>query len=223
MVAGVTEVVDGSFIVRHAFRWDQTGATTGTMTDLGGFGLRSAALAVNDSGSVVVGGADKSVVIDMVNTNRTHATLWKTPANTPTDLGLLAGDTASIATDVSDDGTIVVGMSDPNRVSPPNGDIGGVGYSGAARAFRWTADTGMKDLRQLLVDAGVNMTGIRLVSALGISEDGQYIVGAGIFPDTPSGETNGFTVRYCDTPCPDDFPGANDLLIDFGSNGLYQR
>ena len=61
------------------------------------------------------------------------------------------------------------------------------------------------------------MTGIRLVSALGISENGQYIVGAGVFPDTPAGQTNSYTVRYCDTPCPDDADGiANELLIDFG-------
>ena len=80
VVAGVTEVVGSFGPVRHAFRWDKTGLDTGTMADLGGFGLGSAAVAVSLNGSIVVGGADKSVVIGGVNTNRTHATLWKTPA-----------------------------------------------------------------------------------------------------------------------------------------------
>ena len=206
VVVGGTDVTGGG---SHAFRWDQTPSTnTGVMTDLGGFGGNSAATAVNLDGSVVVGGADMDVVIASTHANRTHATMWTAPTNTPTDLGVLPGDTASIANDVSGDGTIVVGVSDPTGVAGPTGDILGVSYDAAtSHAFRWTQATGIKDLRQLLVDAGVDMTNVRLSSANGISEDGQVIVGAGIFPGTPSGSTSAYLVRYCDGPCPDDSTG----------------
>ncbi len=206
VVVGGTDVTGGG---SHAFRWDQTPSTnTGVMTDLGGFGGNSVATAVNLDGSVVVGGADMDVVIASTHTNRTHATMWTAPTNTPTDLGVLPGDTASIANDVSGDGTIVVGVSDSTGVSGPTGDILGVSYDAAtSHAFRWTQATGIKDLRQLLIDAGVDMTNIRLSSANGISKDGQVIVGAGIFPGTPSGSTSAYLVRYCDGPCPDDSIG----------------
>ena len=54
----------------------------------------------------------------------------------------------SIANDVSGDGSVVVGWSN----APTTG----------ARAFRWTATTGMQNLNSLLSNAGVNMTGITL-------------------------------------------------------------
>lgn len=75
-----------------------------------------------------------------------------------------------------------------------------VGYyfsSGSQMAFRWTAATGSKNLNSLLATAGVNMTGITLQTASGVSGNGQFIVGNGIF-NGPLGGTQGYIVRYVD-------------------------
>jgi hypothetical protein len=65
-------------------------------------------------------------------------------------------------------------------------------------AFRWTQATGTKDLRQILSDSGVVMTGITLVSVTGISPDGQWIQGAATTPQTSPGETVAFVAQVCD-------------------------
>jgi hypothetical protein len=56
----------------------------------------------------------------------------------------------------------------------------------------------IQDLRQLLINAGLDLTAISLVAATGVSEDGQWIVGNAVTSTTPPGETRPFLVKYCD-------------------------
>jgi uncharacterized membrane protein len=77
-------------------------------------------------------------------------------------LGYLPGSSSSVAFDVSADGTIVVGSS------------GG--------AFIWDRDHGMRSLLDLLVTAGVDLTGWVLSAATAISADGLTVVGNGLNP-----------------------------------------
>jgi hypothetical protein len=102
-------------------------------------------------------------------------------------VGRAAAAFVSEASDVSGDGSVVVGWSD---MQGPNGP----GTSGA-RAIRWTATTGMQNLNTLLSNAGVNMTGITLTYANAVSSKGEFIVGQGDFPGAPF---HAFLVRYED-------------------------
>jgi probable HAF family extracellular repeat protein len=200
VVVGQTGVTGGG---QHAFRWVRTpGSDSGAMTDLGGSG--SVATAVNFDGSVAVGANTVNVIIGTTHTSRLHAALW-TAAGSPVDLGVLPGDVALIATGVSADGTVVVGISDPVLVSGQTG-IGGYGFNGAtSHAFVWTQATGMQNLTTLLTQAGALASGSSLAAALGIARNGQDIAGAGVFPGTtPTGSTTGYQARYCTGNCPDD-------------------
>jgi probable HAF family extracellular repeat protein len=107
----------------HAFRWTAAG-----MTDLGTLpgGFRSQANAVDSTGSTVVGWSQLS------NGAQQHAFRW-TSGGGMSDLGTLDPTNfgaVSVANDVSGDGSVVVGWSN----APTTG----------ARAFRWTATTGMQ-------------------------------------------------------------------------------
>ena len=102
-------VVGGSSISgptgSHAFRW----TTSAGMTDLGSFGGNSQANAVNGSGSTVVGwAADEHGV--------TSAFRW-TADTGMLSLGILPGGSGSIANDVSDDSSVVVGDSTSSGTS----------------------------------------------------------------------------------------------------------
>jgi len=182
VVVGSSEV--GAPNTVHAFRWVLTpNTTTGVMSDLDPTSVfhRSLATAVNFDGSVVIGDADFKAM-------RWDAT------NGMTQLGVLSGDTVSIANAVSDDGAVIVGTSLPNGNPETSSGAGEVD----SHAFRWTAATGMKDLTTLLADAGVDMTGISLVGATSVTGDGQFIVGNGVFPDTDTNSMDAFLARYCD-------------------------
>lgn len=173
--------------VTHAFKWTQANG----FTDLGSLsaGTNSRAAAISGDGSAIVGEAQLTVG----GGPETRAFRW-TQAGGMVNLGVLGGHTASSASGVSADGAVVVGVSDPIFVA-----FSGLGldYTDNARAFRWTQATGIRDLNTLLSDAGVNMTGTTLISALGVSPGGQFISGVGLFADKP-GERQPYVVRYID-------------------------
>ena len=73
----------------------------------------------------------------------------------------------------------------------------GIGLD-SGHSFRWTQATGTKDLRQILSDSGVVMTGITLVSVTGISPDGQWIQGKATTAQTGQNETVAFIAQFCD-------------------------
>jgi probable HAF family extracellular repeat protein len=151
----------------HAFRWTQGGG----MADLGTLGNASgssAATAANSDGSVVVGQSIEASGGD------THAFRW-TASGGMADLGTIggaAGTSAAFAVDAA--GDEVVGYS-------------AFGSGAATHAFLWTQAGGMQDLNTFLANAGVNMTGITLVDARGVSSDGDFVTGSGDFPGA-SGE-----------------------------------
>lgn len=88
-----------------------------------------------------------------------RAVLWTSP-DTVIDLGLLPGAFESTATDISDDGTTVVGYCN---------------MGGGEAAFRWTEATGMENLGNL----GNNF----YCEATGVSRDGSIVVGVAYFDE----------------------------------------
>ena len=174
----------------HAFRWVLTpGTASGVMTDLDPSDQPSVATMVTADGSVVVGAAGHLGVA--------QAFRW-TQATGLVPLGVLPGQAQSAATGVSGDGSIVVGLSGSSFSSNlPNG-LNGLAGEMDTRAFRWTQATGLQDLNSLLSAAGIDMTGVTLISATAITRDGQFITGNGVFPGTPAGETTVYLARYCE-------------------------
>ena len=169
-----------------AFRWTQAGG----FQSLGALepGYFSVATAVTADGSTIVGQGGIQVVVGNSSTNGSRAFRWTATTGLQA-MGPLAGHTHAAATGVSDNGRIVVGVSSagPLRESTVSGyELGS--------AFRWTQATGIQDLQQVMVTAGVNMTGVTLRTADGISPDGQLIFGRAT---TAAGEVSYF-VKFCD-------------------------
>jgi probable HAF family extracellular repeat protein len=162
---------DGSVIVgsgvstqgTEAFRWEN-GVITG-LGDLPTGSFRSEARAVSADGQVVVGFG----VVQVSPSLGVHrAFRWEN--DVMVDLGYLpGGNDASEAKGTSEDGSVVVGLSSSES---------------GAQAFVWTADLGIRSLKELLEDDfELNLDGWRLHQANGISADGRTIVGDGINPN----------------------------------------
>jgi hypothetical protein len=79
---------------------------------------------------------------------------------------LPGGSEGSQAFDVSADGTVVVGSGDWST-------------GGGWKAFIWDADNGMRNLQDVLIAQGADLTGWELEIASGVSADGKTIVGDG--------------------------------------------
>ncbi|GKS57824.1 hypothetical protein YTPLAS18_13510 [Nitrospira sp.] len=140
-------------------------------------------------------------------------------------IGPLPGHTTAAATAVSDNGKIVVGISNSTFLQYQGVVLGW----NPGTAFRWAesgSNAGIKDLRDLLIANGVNMTGITLLSVTGMSPDGQWIQGQA---QAPTGETT-FVAQICDEaiggPCSTDGTapftlGAtpNQLTVSAGNSG----
>lgn len=193
VVVGQVQVSASGF---RAFRWTLTDAATGagTMTDLGPDSYN--ATAISGDGSVVGGVMHAYETVNGVASDFLHAMRW-TQGTGVTDLGVLPGHTRSAVTAMSLNGAILVGISDAGAggffTYPRLYDDT---YSDNALAFRWTAATGMRDLNQLLTDAGVDMAGVVLRTAKSISEDGEYIGGEAKFPGVD--DLSPYVIRYVD-------------------------
>jgi probable HAF family extracellular repeat protein len=152
----------------QAYRWT---AATGLVSlgTLPGGAVYSVGQALSTDGNVIVGYADSP--------QGTQAFRW-TSATGMLPLGDLPGGAfMSQAYGVSGDGSIVVGFGET-----ASGDT----------AFIWDALHGIRDLKTALVtDFGLDLTGWTLNSAMGISEDGRVITGAGT---DPAGQTEAFAV-----------------------------
>jgi probable HAF family extracellular repeat protein len=154
-VSGDGSVVVGdtnnSFLLGEAFRWSSAGGMVG----LGMPSVHSSnARGVSGDGSVVVGqGGFPRPVYGGV---RGEAFRW-TSGGGMVALGILPGGYESIAEDVSDNGSVVVGWNNTSATSI------------ASEAFRWTSAGGMVGLGGL--HAGDRS------EALGVSADGSIIVG----------------------------------------------
>ena len=186
----------------EAFRWDAASGMVG-LGHLPGGGVDSIAFDASDDGSVVVGYSDSA--------SGANAFRW-TADEGMVNLGALPGRGSSEAFGVSADGNVIVGTSGyeafywtpdegmtglgdvPNgenstayAVSADGSVIVGHGYSYGHRAFepfRWTRETGMQYIRDLLNESGINeVEDWDLRFATGISADGTTIVGNGQNPD----------------------------------------
>ncbi len=149
----------------EAFRWTADSGMAGLGILPGGY--LSRATAVSADGSIVVGQSESG----SPESGRVGLAFRWTEDEGIVSLGdLPGGSTSSYASDISDDGTVVVGSSDS-------------GSAFGAEAFRWTPGKGMESVRQLLIDSGVDLTGWHLSGAHGVSADGRVIVGDGINPN----------------------------------------
>lgn len=118
-------------------------------------------VAASADGSVVVGTGDWSHGTGSVR----RASRWTEGGRQ--QLGSLrARDNAwSLASDVSADGSVIVG------------------YGRGVGASVWTATTGYRRVARIHSDAGLDLSGWSLSTATGVSTDGTVIVGAGTNPD----------------------------------------
>jgi len=78
---------------------------------------------------------------------------------------LPGGNFSSFAQGISADGTVIVGASN---------------VASGSEAFIWDNANGMRSLSFLLTSLGIDLGGLRLTDAMGISADGLTIVGNGI-------------------------------------------
>lgn len=140
--------------------------------------------AVNADGTVrdavIVGSSDAG--------GAQHATAWRLTESSARvrDLGVLNDVEGgfSVAQAVNANGAVIVGTSEFQHADGPT------------HAFRWTEATGLRDLNTLLANAGVNMNGVDLKDARGVSANGQFIVGSGTFDDNRF--QTGYIARYVD-------------------------
>lgn len=153
-----TTLTDRFGYVNHAFLWTPTGGlrSLGTIRN----GGSSLAHAVSGNGSVVVGEA------------RNRDGLWRafrwTQSTGMQELGTLGGP-MSAAYAASNDGSVIVGKSLINSMSS------------SERAFRWTNQRRMEDLKRALQNAGVTVVNDwTLLLASDVSADGTVIVGYGM-------------------------------------------
>ncbi|MHC4657220.1 MAG: hypothetical protein ACYS91_19715, partial [Planctomycetota bacterium] len=165
VVVGASESASGY----EAFRWTSGGGMVG-LGDLAGGDFFSTAWGVSADGSVVVGWSSSA--------SGTEAFRW-TQAGGMVGLGnLTGGGFYGQAWGVSADGSVVVGQS----------------FSASGQeAIIWDAGHGMRSLRDLLVNENVDMTGWKLLCALGISADGLTIVGYGL---NPSSDTEAWVAMF---------------------------
>ncbi len=159
---------DGSVVVgsnealgvgRQAFRWTQATGMVGLGRLPGG--TFSEATDISADGSVIVGQSETFASID--------AFRW-TQAGGMVSLGHLPGGTQSASEAVSADGSLVVGRD--MFGGPPDFE-----------AFIWDGTNGMRNLREVLIAQGDDLTGWSLSEARGISADGRIIIGFGINPE----------------------------------------
>lgn len=137
----------------EAFRWSSAGGLQG----LGGlpsnsYTLHSEAMAVSPSGDLIVG-------FSRGDLGFYEASRWANVTDIQSLGRIPPSQYDTTARGICEDGSIVVGESNN-------------------RAFIWTANQGMRDLKQVLSgDFGLDLTGWTLLEATDISDDGTTIVG----------------------------------------------
>jgi uncharacterized membrane protein len=173
----------------HAFRW--TAATGMVKLALPPHANDAFASRVSADGLTIVGTAGFPPPQGSIDV-QTEALRW-TQVTGMVALGDLAGGRIrSTANDVSADGSVVVGSGETFFQD-------GVGATN--EAFYWTPDTGMLNLRTLLVSLGATgLDGWTLTEARGVSYDGLTIVGTGVH--------NGVTEAWVAT-----IPEPNTILL----------
>lgn len=174
---------DGTVIVgqsissngNEGFRWTAATGMVG-LGDFPGGATSSDAFGISGDGAVVVGNTGvPSTVAGTTTIPGGQVPAYWTEGGGWVDLGPLPdGEAASttsrsgLAMHTSFDGSVIVGTA------PIAGD---------SNVFVWTAATGMRSLKQLLLDEGVSdLEGWELLTVEGISADGRTIVGSAQSP-----------------------------------------
>lgn len=187
---------------RQAFRWT---AVTG-MVGLGRMpGAEwSVARSVSADGSVVAG--FNSFPSSGIGSPRARAFRWTASEGMVSLSSLPDQINQSEANDVSADGSVIVGNG---TTLSPSGELQG-------GAFYWTAATGMVNLQELLVSAGVtNLDGWSISDATAVSADGLTVVGSA---SDPTGRTQAYVATI---PEPSTLAFAASGAAAFG--GFYVR
>lgn len=199
---------DANFTDMEGFRWQNN-----TMTGLGYLVHSSVAYDISSDASVIVGATETATGAE--------GCLWDSNGLTPIG-DLPGGAVLAIAHAISADKSTIVGFSESARGQEavmwrnntiqslgdfPDGFHQGYAYGvsgngsvivgyysgGGMRAFIWSARRGLRDLQQALADDyGMDLTGWRLFSAQGISDDGRTIVG---YAGSPDLSTEAFRIR----------------------------
>lgn len=131
------------------------GTTVTMLTAPAGFGSPSAA-AINAAGTIAVGG------VTFGPTVRTQPAIWTN--GVPTVLPQVPGFDSSFFTDVSNDGSVAVGITQTFQPS-------------VVHAFVWTSTGGMKTLADFLDDYGLALPSGVQVREIQISGDGTVLAG----------------------------------------------
>jgi uncharacterized membrane protein len=167
------------------------------------------AIASTDEGAVIAGSTSHFEGKPPEDSFFSRAAVWS--GFTPTHLAPLPGATVSGANGISADGAVVVGFSaEPGEFSPATAvrwaggapaaltpgefsnalDVSADGQvvvgEGVDGAFVWDPTHGVRVLRRILIDAGINLEGIALTAARSVSADGNVVVGWGVDLDTSS-------------------------------------
>jgi probable HAF family extracellular repeat protein len=139
----------------EAFRWTAEAGIVGLGDVPPDENFHSYAYAVSADGSVIVGYGDSY----SLGYQTRQAFRWTEEAGV-TILPNLLGGSGIWATDVSSDGSVIVGQAHLSGVNPPE------------EPFRWTEEAGMVSLG--------SMPGAHQTWAFGVSADGTIVVGAGV-------------------------------------------
>lgn len=172
-LSGDASVVVGADLSGPMYAFRRENGVTTTLGDFPGGNTESRAFAVSADGSTVVGFGTPADSVGGLPVDR-EAFRW-TQSTGMVGLGdLPGGQFYSWASDVSADGSVVVGYS------ITSGESG----KGTSEAFLWDAANGMRNLRTVLVtEHGLDLSGWLLSEATAISDDGLVIVGNGTNPD----------------------------------------
>jgi probable HAF family extracellular repeat protein len=195
-IVGASSVLLGH---THAFRWTQALG----MQDLGVLpgAIFSEASSASLDGSVIVGRCSYPVPGGCC---RVMSAFRWAPEIGMRDLGSLSSgpDAFALASDVSDDGQVVVGASGRWGVT--------------SSAFLWHPAQGMVALRTHLIQRGVDLAGwTEFFDYPKISGNGRFIAGAGLY----NGATTAFVADIGELPPPPPVCGVADFFRDYNVNG----
>jgi probable HAF family extracellular repeat protein len=190
---------DGSTVAGRTSRFRTSGSGPYLWTESGGMIDLGYLDDASSYGSAYACSSDGAVVAGMNNSTLGNQAFRWTEALGMQGLGdLTGGDFESHAYGVSGDGTVIIGKG-----TTAIGD----------EAFIWDEVNGMRNLKTVLTDDfGLDLTGWTLLSAEGISADGNSIVGYGL---NPSGMREGWVAV---TPEP-----ATLALLAMGAVAMLRR
>ena len=145
---------------RHGIVWEQ-GFLPTDIGDLPGGDDSSVALAVSADGTTVVGYSGTDIGGEVIR--------W-TRATGIVRINLAPGGLQhSQAVDVTADGSLILGQANFN-IGDPRSNV-----------FLWSEEMGLKSIRALLDERGLDFTGWTFTEAVAISNDGQVVVGNGYY------------------------------------------